>query len=92
MPVASNEIIPGFILNGQKYRKTQTDVIESLDTFVPLEMNCNRKYYIEHKGERFPIKQVVSEITGQPRSSFLASDAYRILLNLGFEIKNLDYS
>lgn len=92
MPVSTKEIIPEIILNGHKYQLSKTIIYEMLKTLVPLEMKSNRKYYIEYEGERFPIKQVISEITKQPRSSFLASDAYRILLNLGFVVKNMEYS
>jgi len=50
----------------------------------------NRKYYIEFEGGRYPIKQVIAEVTGLPRVAFTAMDAYRILTKLGFDVKELE--
>lgn len=50
----------------------------------------NRKYYIEFEGEKYPIKQVIAEVTGLPRVAFTAMDAYRILTKLGFDVKELE--
>lgn len=49
-----------------------------------------RKYFIVESGEQYPIKQVIEEITNVSQSDFIASDAYRSLLSLGNEIKNLE--
>ena len=44
---------------------------------------------LEYKGRVYPIKQVVSAVTGLPRVAFTAMHAYRVLTVLGFEVKEL---
>jgi hypothetical protein len=45
-----------------------------------------RKYSVVIRGVRYPIKQAVSAASGQPAAVFIATDAYRILKNLGFHV------
>jgi hypothetical protein len=45
-----------------------------------------KKYSVVIRGIRYPIKQVVSAASGQPSAVFIATDAYRILMRLGFEV------
>jgi 5-methylcytosine-specific restriction protein B len=59
-----------------------------LSLFV-VRQNTIAKYYIEYRGKRYPIKQVVSAITGLQRVAFTSRHAYSILTALGFEVKEL---
>jgi hypothetical protein len=47
------------------------------------------KYYVEFRERRYPIKQVLSAATGLPKVSFTTMHAYRVLRELGFEVKEL---
>ena len=60
--------------------------MENLD---PEPLRGRAKYYIEYRGRRYSIKQVVSAVTELPRVAFTAMHAYRILTALGFEVKEL---
>jgi len=45
-----------------------------------------KKYSVVVRGIRYPIKQVIALASGQPTAVFIATDAYRILRRLGFEV------
>jgi hypothetical protein len=45
-----------------------------------------KKYSVVVRGVRYPIKQVIAAASGQPTAVFIATDAYRILKRLGFQI------
>ncbi len=45
-----------------------------------------KKYSVLIRGVRYPIKQAVSAASGQPAAVFIATDAYRILKRLGFQV------
>ena len=79
-----------FTIGGNKYDIKKEDIIRILASLKPEEMTGNRKYYIEFGGEKYPIKQVIAEVTGLPRVAFTAMDAYRILTKLGFDVKELE--
>jgi 5-methylcytosine-specific restriction protein B len=79
-----------FTLKGKKYKIERVDVIEKLKSMEPEDLMGRTKYYIEFEGKKYPIKQVIAEVTGLPRIAFTAMDAYRILTKLGFEIKELN--
>jgi hypothetical protein len=51
-----------------------------------LEPGPIRRYSILVNSVRYPIKQVVSAASGQPPAAFIATDAYRILKRLGFDV------
>ncbi len=65
------------------------DIAEILGKIEPEAMSGNKKYYVEFDGKKYPIKQIVGEITELPRIGFTAMDAYRILTKLGFSVKEL---
>ena len=81
-----------FTIRGNKYDIKKEDVLKILQNLKPEEMTGNRRYYIEFGGEKYPIKQVIAEVTGLPRVAFTAMDAYRILTKLGFDVKELESS
>jgi hypothetical protein len=45
-----------------------------------------KKYSVLIRGVRYPIKQAISAASGQPSAVFIATDAYRILERLGFQV------
>jgi hypothetical protein len=47
------------------------------------------KYYVEHGGKNVLIKRVVTAATGHPKVSLTIVNAYKILTELGFEVKEL---
>jgi hypothetical protein len=78
-----------FIIRDKSYDISREDIEKVLENLDPEPLRGRAKYYIEYKGGRYPIKQVISAVTGLPRIAFTASHAYRILTKLGFEVKQL---
>jgi hypothetical protein len=78
-----------FTIRGRIFNISREDVERVLEKLDPEPLRGRAKYYIEYRGRRYPIKQVISAITGLPRVAFTAMHAYRILTALGFEVKEL---
>jgi hypothetical protein len=78
-----------FVIRGKEYNIDKETIEKTLDKIEPEPFKGRAKYYIEHKGKKYPIKQVIAAVTGLPRVGFTATDAYKILTKLGFEIKEL---
>lgn len=78
-----------FTIRGKKFNIKKEDIINAVKNADPDPFIGNRKYYVEINGIKYPIKQVISLVTGLPRVAFTAMDAYRILTKLGFEIKEI---
>jgi hypothetical protein len=76
-----------FTIRGRTFNISREDVERVLEKLNPEPLRGRAKYYIEYRGKRYPIKQVVSAVTGLPRVAFTAMHAYRILTALGFEVK-----
>ena len=79
-----------FIIRGKVFELSRDDVIKALEKSEAELFTGRRKYYIEWNGKRYPIKQVLSLVTGLPRIAFTAMDAYRVLTKLGFEVKEVE--
>jgi len=79
-----------FTIRGRTFSISREDVERVLEKLNPEPLRGRAKYYIEYGGKRYPIKQVVSAVTGLPRVAFTAMHAYRILTALGFEVKELN--
>jgi len=80
-------IVIGGVAEGRTFEvscKVVECVLEDLD---PEPIRDRAKYYIEYKGRKYPIKQVVPAVTGLPGITFAATHAYRVLTT--FEIKEL---
>jgi hypothetical protein len=78
-----------FTIRGRTFSISREDVERVLEKLDPEPLRGRAKYYIEYRGKRYPIKQVVSAVTGLPRVAFTAMHAYRVLTALGFEVKEL---
>jgi len=78
-----------FTIRGRTFSISREDVERVLEKLDPEPLRGRAKYYIEYRGRRYPIKQVISAVTGLPRVAFTAMHAYRILTALGFEVKEL---
>jgi len=78
-----------FTIRGRTFNISREDVERVLEKLDPEPLRGRAKYYIEYRGKRYPIKQVISAVTGLPRVAFTAMHAYRILTALGFEVKEL---
>jgi hypothetical protein len=81
-----------FTIRDREYNLARHDVEAVLERLEPEPLKGRAKYYIEYKGKKYPIKQVVAFVTGLPRVGFTAMDAYRILTKLGFDVKELGAS
>ena len=79
-----------FTIRGRTFSISREDVERVLEKLDPEPLRGRAKYYIEYRGRRYPIKQVISAITGLPRVAFTAMHACRILTALGFEVKELN--
>jgi hypothetical protein len=78
-----------FTIRGRTFSLTRGDVERTLEKLNPEPLKGRAKYYVEYKGKRYPIQQVVAAATGLPKLGFTAMHAYRILTDLGFEVKEL---
>jgi hypothetical protein len=74
-----------FKIGGKEVTLTRNAVEDSVRRMEPGPI---RRYSVTINGVRFPIKQVVAAASGQPPAAFIATDAYRILNRLGFEIQS----
>jgi len=81
-----------FTIRGKRFNIDKDDVINAVKDVEPEPLTGRRKYYVEINGKKYPIKQVISLVTGLPRIAFTAMDAYRILTKLGFEVKEIEES
>jgi len=72
-----------FTINGERYDLTRTGVESVLATLQPESVHT---YFVEFDGRRFPVKQVLAELTGLPVTDFRSPHAQRILRSLGFEV------
>jgi hypothetical protein len=86
--VAVSKVVT-FTIRGKTFSLTKEDVEKTLKRLEPEPLKGRAKYYVEHEGRCFPIKQVVAAATGLPRLAFTAMHAYRILTDLSFEVKEL---
>jgi len=78
-----------FTICKRKVDLTREKVEEVLEKLIPETFKGKAKYYIEHKGAKYPVKQVISAVLGIPKDSFATSQACKILRALGFEVKEL---
>jgi hypothetical protein len=78
-----------FTIRGRTFNISREDVERVLEKLDPEPLRGRAKYYIDYRGKRYPIKQVISAVTGLPRVAFTAMHAYRVLSALGFEVKEL---
>jgi len=78
-----------FTIRGRTFNISREDVERVLEKLDPEPLRGRAKYYIDYRGKRYPIKQVISAVTGLPRVAFTAMHAYRVLSELGFEVKEL---
>lgn len=72
------------IIRGKEYELTSSEVIEKLKGVEP---ELIRQHYVTINGKDYPVKQVISVVTGLPRMAFTSMYAYTILPKLGFEVK-----
>lgn len=78
-----------FTVRGKIYDITREDIIKAVEAVDPEPLIGKRKYYVEINDKQYPIKQVVGLVLNLPRIAFTAMDAYRILIKLGFEVKEI---
>jgi len=78
-----------FTICKRKVDLTREKVEEVLERLIPETFKGRAKYYIEHKGAKYPVKQVISAVLGIPKDSFATEQACKILRALGFEVKEL---
>ena len=78
-----------FTIGKKRVELTRERVEEVLEKLDPEPFKGKAKYYVEYKGRRYPIKQVLSAVTSLPRVSFTTRHAYKVLKELGFEVKEL---
>ena len=62
-------------------------MIEILKKLKGVTPQLVREYYIELDNMQYPIKQVLTLVTGLPPIAFTSKYAYDILTRLGFEVK-----
>lgn len=73
-----------FTLRGKELNLTPEDIVAKLQGIEP---EGSSQYHITVHGKSYPVKQVLSLVTGMPNIAFTTADAYRILTKLGYEIE-----
>ncbi|MCR4403354.1 MAG: hypothetical protein NUW12_11385 [Firmicutes bacterium] len=73
-----------FVIRGTVFNLSMADVEEKLEYVEP---EGKSKYLVRVNGKAYPIKQVISQVTGLPPIGFTSQDAYRILSRLGFRVE-----
>jgi len=74
-----------FTICGKVYQVTEESVLKALEDKTP---NSITKYYIEVKGVKWPMKQVLDlALNRPPIAGQTTIDAYRVLDKLGFIIR-----
>ena len=76
-----------FTIRGNSYEITADAIVSTAKGVPPIPPNGLNKYNVGMEGGEYPIKQLISLVTGLPRVSFTAQDAHRILTKLDFEIQ-----
>jgi hypothetical protein len=79
-----------FTIGKRRMEVTKEKVEGALRKMEPEPLKGRMKYYVEYEGRRYPIKQVISVATGLPKVSFTTMHAYKVLRELGFEVKELE--
>lgn len=77
------EMIVKFTLRGRAFEKGKEDLTRAAKGLNPGRI---QKYSAVVNGTRFPIRQLVSALTGIPTIEITSQDAYRILQKFGLEI------
>ena len=77
------EMTVKFTLRGRAFDKAKEDVVSAAKGLTPGRV---QKYSAVVSGTRFPIRQLVSALTGVPTIEITSQDAYRILQKFGFDI------
>lgn len=73
-----------FTLRGRQFEKRREDIQKVARGLTPGRV---QKYSTVVGGVRYPIRQLVSALTGVPAIEITSQDAYRILQKLGAEIE-----
>jgi len=81
--------MPRITIRGRDFDISRQDVERTLERLEPEPLKGRARYYIEHNGKKYPIKQVVAEVTGLLRVAFTSRDAYDVLTKLGFDVKEI---
>jgi len=79
------------IIRGKAFSIAKENVEKVLEKLEPEPLQGRAKYYIEYKGRKYPIRQVVAAVAGLPRPEVTTTRAYRVLTELGFEVKELKW-
>jgi hypothetical protein len=77
------EMTVKFTLRGRAFEKGKEDLSRAAKELNPGRI---QKYSAVVNGIRFPIRQLVSALTGVPTIEITSQDAYRILQKFGLEI------
>jgi 5-methylcytosine-specific restriction enzyme B len=72
-----------FTIGGDQFTTSQSEVLSRTRDVVPDQL---RDHGVKLHGKVFPVKQVVSLVTGLDRLDFQSMQARSILKRLGFEI------
>lgn len=73
-------------LNGREHELSRRDVEGAVSKETP---GTIQRYAVVIHGRRYPLKQVVASALRVPPVAFHSQQAYRWLVNLGFEVLDL---
>lgn len=79
-----------FGIGGYSYEITREGILAAVRGQIPEQIDARHKYYVEIEDRKFPIKQVLSLVTGLPSGEFISQYAQRALPKLGFDVKKFE--
>ncbi|MAF52960.1 MAG: hypothetical protein CL694_08120 [Chloroflexi bacterium] len=76
-----------FQIAGKRFEIDRDRIVSATERLQPNPTDRRNKHYVELHGEEFPIKQPIHAVTSLPYIAFQAQQAHRILVNLGFDVR-----
>jgi len=74
-----------FQLCGRKYEVNPNEIERRMKGITP-DHRDNMRYFVEIENHQYPIKQVISVISGLPPAAFSSQMAYALLDRMGLKI------
>ncbi len=76
-----------FKISGQDYEITEEMIIECVEGMPPELPDRRHRYFVDIDNRKYPIKQLLANVTGLSHAAFTAQYAHSILSRLGFRVE-----
>ena len=81
-----------FVISGETYNIRREDILQAAQGATPDVPDARYRWYVDIRGEHYPIKQLIRLVTGRPNGTFNAGPARHVLERLRFDIKQFEDS